>query len=227
MASRGFYSHVDPQGQDVAGRLAAVGYLAVRSAENLARGQPNANDVVAGWMDSPGHRANILNPELRAIGAGYAFTPNDEYHHYWTHVFATPDPVLSRDRSRYPAELVAAINQERAKAGRPTLTRTATLEALARSHLTALARGGANAFQSQARRTLEAVSQAAATSAGRAAAQVAAGSPTPEAVVAEWMGGEGRSQLLDAAYREAGAAYVFNRDDSYRHYWLVVLAGPR
>jgi uncharacterized protein YkwD len=226
MASRGFYGHLDPQGRDVAERVAAASYLAMMSAENIARGQATPADVVAGWMDSPGHRANILNGELREIGGGYAHTPNDECHHYWTHVFATPDPSQTRDRSRYAGEVITQINRERAKAGRAALTRSAKLEGLALSQLMALARGGASAFRSQARRTLEAVSQAAVAGTGRAAAQVAAGSPTPEAVVAEWMQGDGRSQLLDA-YREAGAAYVFKRDDDFRHYWLLVLAGPR
>src|SRR5690606_20885574 len=128
-----------------------------------------------------------LNSELREIGAGYAFTPNDAYRHYWTHVFATPDPSLTRDRSRYPREVIGQANQARSQAGSPPLTHSVMLESLARSHLTALARGGASAFRSGARRTLEAVSQAAAAYAGRASAQVAAGSATPEAVVAEWL----------------------------------------
>jgi uncharacterized protein YkwD len=50
--------------------------------------------VVAGWMNSPGHRANILKPELKEIGVGYYFLADDtgkvNYHHYWTQVFATP-----------------------------------------------------------------------------------------------------------------------------------------
>ncbi|HXF60908.1 MAG TPA: CAP domain-containing protein, partial [Caldilineaceae bacterium] len=166
MAARGFYDHVDPQGNDVAGRVAAAGYLSVMTAENIARGQTTPGEVVAGWMDSAGHRANILNGELREIGAGYAFTPDDAYRHYWTHVFATPDPSLTRDRSRYPREVIAQANQARSRAGSLPLTHSVTLEALARSHLTALTRGGASAFQSRARRSLEAVSQAAAARAG-------------------------------------------------------------
>jgi uncharacterized protein YkwD len=50
--------------------------------------------VVAGWMNSPGHRANILNPALKEIGVGYYFLAEDtgevNYHHYWTQVFGTP-----------------------------------------------------------------------------------------------------------------------------------------
>lgn len=227
MVARGYYDHISPLGVDVAGRVAAAGYLAIRTAENIARGQTTPLEVVAGWMDSPGHRANILHPDLRAIGAGYAYTPRDAYHHYWVHVFATPDPSVGRDRSRFPGEAVTLINQARRTAGRAALARTAGLDVLARAHLAALVRGGARDFRTRARSTLVAASQAAATRLGRAAAQVAAGSATPEAAVNEWLGGEGRGQLLDPVYTEVGAAYQFAPDDDLRHYWLLLLAGPR
>lgn len=40
--------------------------------------------LVTGWMNSPGHRANILNPEFREIGVGVAYTRTGDYHWYWT-----------------------------------------------------------------------------------------------------------------------------------------------
>lgn len=227
MVNRGYYDHISPQGGDVAGRVAASGYLATMTAENIARGQKLPMEVVTGWMASPGHRANILHPNLRAIGAGYAYTAHDDYHYYWTHVIATPDPSVGRDRGRFPAQAADGVNQARRVSGRSTLTQSTALGVLARTYLAALVRQGAARFRSQARLTLEAVSQAAAARTGRAAAQVAAGSPTPEAVVGEWLGGEGSSQLLDAVYTEMGVAYQFAPDDEYRHYWLMVLAGPR
>lgn len=227
MVMRGYYDHLSPLGTDVAGRVAAAGYLAIMTAENIARGQATPVEVVAGWMGSPGHRANLLHPDLRAIGAGYAYTPRDVYHHYWTHVFATPDPSVGRDRSRFPGEAVTLVNQARRSAGRAALTRSAALDVLARTYLAALARGGSVAFRTRARAALEAASQAAATQRGRAAAQVAAGSATPEAVTNEWLDGQGRSQLLDPVYTEVGVAYHFAPRDEFRHYWLLLLAGPR
>lgn len=53
-------------------RLAAAGYSWQAWGENLAMGQPSAAAAVAAWMDSPLHRANILNPNFTEIGAGYA-----------------------------------------------------------------------------------------------------------------------------------------------------------
>ncbi len=68
MAAEGFYGHEDPQGRDVTDRIVDAGYLAQISAENIAAGQPDPETVVDGWLNSPGHRANILNPDLREIG---------------------------------------------------------------------------------------------------------------------------------------------------------------
>ena len=39
------------------------------------------------WMNSPGHRANILNPEFTELGVGYNYDNNSEYKHYWVQIF--------------------------------------------------------------------------------------------------------------------------------------------
>jgi uncharacterized protein YkwD len=74
--------------------MAAAGYTYSAAAENIAAGFPTPQSVVAAWMNSSGHRANILNCELTETGVGYVFLANDQgavnYHHYWTHVFASP-----------------------------------------------------------------------------------------------------------------------------------------
>src|SRR5690606_27725709 len=117
-----------PQGKDVTDRIAATGYLVLASAENIASGQPDPATVVEGWLNSPGHRANILNPELTEIGAGYAYTTTGDYHHFWTHVFATPDPSMRRDRNLYPVEALEQINQLRQQSGLAPLVCAAQLE---------------------------------------------------------------------------------------------------
>src|SRR3712207_6295213 len=139
MANENFYGHVDPQGKQVSDRIAAAGYLAQASAENIARGQPDPVSVVEGWLKSPGHRANIMNAELREIGAGYAVVSTPPYHHYWTHVFATPDGSVGRDRNSYPASVVAQLNQIRHKAGAGPLISHPALESIVRNALPALA----------------------------------------------------------------------------------------
>ncbi len=54
----------------------------------IAAGQRTPQDVVAAWMGSSGHRANILNCALTQIGVGHA--TGGSYGHYWTQNFATP-----------------------------------------------------------------------------------------------------------------------------------------
>ena len=48
-----------------------------------------AQETVEQWMNSPGHRANILDPELRELGVGYCQAPDSEYGHYWVQLFRT------------------------------------------------------------------------------------------------------------------------------------------
>lgn len=53
-------------------------------AENIAAGQSRPEDVVRTWMESPSHRANLLSPQFREVGAGYYFSGSSTYGHYWT-----------------------------------------------------------------------------------------------------------------------------------------------
>lgn len=69
-------------------RLDAVGYVYQNAAENVAWNSPTAQGVVTGWMNSPGHRANILNRGLTEIGTAMARSAKGEP--YWIQVFGTP-----------------------------------------------------------------------------------------------------------------------------------------
>ncbi len=53
-------------------------------AENIAAGYASPSEAVSAWMNSEGHRANILNPSYTQVGAGYAYSANSQYKHYWT-----------------------------------------------------------------------------------------------------------------------------------------------
>jgi uncharacterized protein YkwD len=64
-----YISHVSDDGRDFVTRAKEQGYTAP-GGENVARGQRNAGDVMTSWMNSEGHRANILNCDFKAIGAG-------------------------------------------------------------------------------------------------------------------------------------------------------------
>ena len=80
MGERHFFAHDTPDGMEPAERIVAAGYprAGVSVGENLAWGEETAGtpeEIVDGWMDSPGHRANILRPEFREIGIGLAYEP--------------------------------------------------------------------------------------------------------------------------------------------------------
>jgi uncharacterized protein YkwD len=88
MATGGYFSHDSRDGRTPFQRIAAAGYTFSIAAENIAAGQRTPQDVTAGWMNSPGHRANILNCSLVHIGVGYAV--GGTYGTYWTQDFGTP-----------------------------------------------------------------------------------------------------------------------------------------
>ncbi|MEO3856069.1 CAP domain-containing protein [Acrocarpospora sp. B8E8] len=69
MAARRYFSHDSLDGRSPWDRIRATGY-AYPAAENIARGQRTPREVVDAWLDSPGHRANIMNCDLKAIGIG-------------------------------------------------------------------------------------------------------------------------------------------------------------
>ncbi|WP_407319243.1 CAP domain-containing protein [Isoptericola halotolerans] len=83
MAARGYLDHTTPEGLSPWDRAEAAGVEGV-GAENIARGQPDAAAVVAAWMDSPGHRANILSCDLTRHGLGVAQASGGPW---WTQVF--------------------------------------------------------------------------------------------------------------------------------------------
>ncbi|MEG4215440.1 CAP domain-containing protein [Microcoleus sp. Pol14C6] len=93
MALQDFFSHTGKDGSSLGSRISATGYQFSTAAENIAAGSSTPEQVVSSWMNSSGHRANILNPNLKEIGIGYYFLADDtgteNWNHYWTQVFAT------------------------------------------------------------------------------------------------------------------------------------------
>lgn len=83
MADRGFFSHTNPDGDDPFDRMSDAGISYGWAGENIAWGYTSAEAVVQGWLDSPGHRANIENVNYTHHGIGHVAEGN-----YWTHLFA-------------------------------------------------------------------------------------------------------------------------------------------
>ncbi|MGW7757783.1 CAP domain-containing protein [Streptomyces violaceusniger] len=85
MVARDFYSHTGPEGHQPWDRARTAGATHRGIGENIACGQRSPAEVVRGWMNSPGHRANILKPDFTHIGVGHA--TGSRAGTYWTQVF--------------------------------------------------------------------------------------------------------------------------------------------
>ncbi|MFF4401071.1 CAP domain-containing protein [Streptomyces sp. NPDC001480] len=85
MAAHQNMSHTGSDGSSPGDRITRAGYSWSAYGENVAYGYSTPEQVMAGWMSSPGHRANILNCSFKEIGVGLA-QPNS----YWTQDFGTP-----------------------------------------------------------------------------------------------------------------------------------------
>ena len=89
MANQDFFDH-----RQMEERVRAEGYQYSLVGENISAGNSTPEDAMNTWMNSPGHRNNILNPQYRELGVGYFFLVNDQgsvnYHYYWTQIFGTP-----------------------------------------------------------------------------------------------------------------------------------------
>ena len=90
MARYRYHAHTDREGRDVTVRIKRTGYLDGHNgyavAENVAMGYTGPREVVTAWMDSPGHRANILAEPFVDSGVGVAIAENGW--RYWAQVFA-------------------------------------------------------------------------------------------------------------------------------------------
>jgi uncharacterized protein YkwD len=84
MARENFFSHKGLDGSTLVSRAEAAGYVTWSFlAENLAAGQQTPEKLVAAWMKSPSHRANILSEEGVEVGFGRAYNPGSKYRIYW------------------------------------------------------------------------------------------------------------------------------------------------
>ncbi|WP_027956616.1 SafA/ExsA family spore coat assembly protein [Halobacillus kuroshimensis] len=87
MAGKGYFSHQSPTYGSPFQMLNDFNVSYQKAAENIAAGQRTPQEVVDGWMNSAGHRKNILDSGLTQIGVGYA--EGGSYGYYWTQMFIT------------------------------------------------------------------------------------------------------------------------------------------
>lgn len=81
MSQHGYLAHTSPNGSTMVSRLKENGVSYSAAGENIARGYTTALAVVQGWMNSPGHRANILSPKYHKVGIS-------RVNNYWVQDFS-------------------------------------------------------------------------------------------------------------------------------------------
>lgn len=92
MLARGYFAHKSPAGTTVRERATAAGYDWRTIGENIAYGQTSVREVMETWLDSPGHRKNILTPAFTEVGVGVAMGrgTDGKYQIYWVQNFGAP-----------------------------------------------------------------------------------------------------------------------------------------
>jgi uncharacterized protein YkwD len=89
MARRNYFEHRGSDGSQPKDRVLRAGYQPRLTGENIALGPESAEEVVAGWLASPGHCANIMDARFQYIGVGLA-TGRKRGQIYWVQTFGAP-----------------------------------------------------------------------------------------------------------------------------------------
>jgi len=137
MATNDFFSHTGSDGSSPGQRITQAGYVWYTYGENIAAGYTSPSSVVAAWMGSAGHRANILNHCFQDMGVGYVYDEGDTYPggtwgytHYWTMdlgartytcLTLTPTPTVTGAAAATPT-----LTRATTRTWTPTATRTPT-----------------------------------------------------------------------------------------------------
>lgn len=116
MVEHNYVDHVNSAGETPGERVSNMGYVWEALGENVAAGYVTPEDVVAGWMNSEGHRKNILNCGYLDTGVGYVYAADTDYGHYWTQLFGRqPGAAAPKRTIRKAAFLPLTVKPTRAQ----------------------------------------------------------------------------------------------------------------
>jgi hypothetical protein len=143
MATRDYWSHNTPDGQAPWTFITAAGYSYQTAGENLAYGFTTASDTITGWMNSPGHRANLLNASFTEVGFGVVNIANYQSSGPQTLIVAmyaapyavapsagpasTPTPPTSTPAATNTSPAVNSGSSSDTSSGAPTTSKSDTL----------------------------------------------------------------------------------------------------
>ena len=220
MAAHQKLSHEGSDGSTMQERIEEAGYHGRSMAENVAEGYESIPAVMEGWMNSPGHRANILG-HFDEIGAAWADGDNDT--RYWSVEFGLSWPRLDPDAAT--AELLAGLNRARKDAGKPPLTPQPTLQAAARRRAHENAeRDGFDSSKKDGHALFEQIA-AAGYRYARLTMSDAAGQPTAADALKTWLDASERRAEILGDFTDVGLAY--DRSATGKPYWTAILARPQ
>lgn len=256
MASSNYMSHTGSDGSTMAQRINAQSYSWSAIAENVAAGQVDVAAVMTSWMNSAGHKANIMNAKYTQFGTGYAYSASSTYKHYWTQVFGTssseacvgsttttttapakttaspatqttttptyttPTPVSTKTGASIQAQMLAAVNAERAKVGVAAMCTNTKLQSAAQGHTSDMASKNYMSHTGSDGSTMSQRITANGYKWSVVAENVAVGQVDVAAVVKSWMNSAGhRTNLLNAKYKHFGMGYAYSATSTYKHYW--------
>ena len=90
MARHNYFEHEDLKGHSPADRVRAMGYQEKLVGENIAYGPKSADEVVQGWLDSPAHCENIMDPRFAEMGIAFAAGQSSRRGLFWVQLLVAP-----------------------------------------------------------------------------------------------------------------------------------------
>lgn len=215
------FGHVRPNDTKWSTVLGDVGIRYLCASENIAGGVATPEDVVKAWMDSEGHRKNILNPDFNKIGVAYGFIEDSRYGYYWDQIFIGSANELANESASLN-ELLEHINSVRKANGLCELKLDTDLAKAAETRadeITALL-GNERPNGTSWSTLLDELG----VECWSLAQSYCAGQQTVDDVISYFEDG-GTPKYLNAEkdYLRIGIGHAFVENDEYGHYWVIIL----
>lgn len=216
MAEHDQLSHEGTDGSTPFDRIKRLDYHYMKAGENVAEGQRDVAGVMLTWMDSEGHRANILG-EFTQIGAARA--EDDDGRPYWCVVFGRPFPKV--DPKLAAVEALEKINVARKEAGKGSVRKSDKLDEAARSFAVAMAASAGDKTGDRKQPDLAAMLKDAGVSFRSVGMCVGVGNPTVDDAMKAILKDERQREAVLGSFRSVGIGYARGPDDM--PYWCVLL----
>lgn len=213
------FSHIRPDGRSFESIFYDFNTRYSSCGENIAKGYRSAEDVMAGWMNSPGHRKNILNPKFKYIGVGEISDNSNCLH--WVQVFSGD---ISGDISGFKNEILSLVNSERKKAGISPLIMDPALYRFAGQRTAEIVR--CYSHNRPDGRSFSSIFKDNDIRYFLYGENIAKGQVDPKAVMRDWMNSPGhRKNILNPEFKYIGIGVI--PDNSNCLHWVQLFAGER